>query len=628
MVLPISPGAISLANLQLEYGGQVPISLSEFYGFGNGPSTSTRQIDLGRFRQQGSSGGIPNPITDGLLFNFDAKDFNSYPGTGSTWNDISGNARNMSLIGSPTFIESQAINFAGTLTPLQYAEIANNTWIPQGTSPRTYECYVRMNAWVPAQAGATISFLWSKTSPNNQACSFGFNVSTFNSNGIVNLILGTQGGGNFSEATDSYTLPNPATYLGSYHHYAFTYDGSIAKMYIDGSLVFTSASGKQFHTNTAQMRWMIFDPTNANFRWPVNATMRGARLYNRALSDIEMANNYASWGSGSQGVVNPSLSNINLGGASTTVHTGIAFTSTFTFNVPVFGFNANKINLTNANKGSFTGAGGTTTYSLQIIPTGGQTITLGIASTASFNAGNVGNNPVNASYQYVAPSSGLTPSLLVVNLSARDSSSYPGTGTTWTNVGLGTTNPSYYNVTLSDATFNSANPKSFTLAGGSSMTIPRPISSDFTISCWFKTTQVAGNGANQWWEGNGLLDAEVGGSTTDYGITIGQGIVMFGVGAPDTTIRSTSTVNTGNWVYVVATREKSTGNMKLYVNGTLEASTTSSQTGDLIAVPNLQIGNGSNGGYVGSIGDIQVWNSVLSQNDIDNNYANGRSYYV
>jgi len=403
MALPISPGAISLANLQLQYGGQVPISLGEFYGFGNGPSTSTRQIDLGRFRQV--AGPVPpNQITDGLLFSFDAKDPNSYVGTGSTWNDISGNSRNMTLVNSPTFVESQAINFAGTLSPLQYAQLSDAAWIPSGTSPRSYECYLKMNAWVPGQAGATVAFIWTKTLPNQQACSFGFNVSSFNSSGIVYLILGTQGGGNFSEATDRYQLPNPATYLGSYHQYGFTYDGDVAKMYIDGALVFTAA-GKQFHTvPTAPLRWMVFDPGNANFRWPVNATMRGARLYNRALSDSEMANNYAVWTADpNRGVVFPSRSTITLGGASTTTHIGLGFTNTITFDTPVFGFNRDKIDLTNATKGTFTGAGGTTTYSLQIIPTGEGVITLGIGSTASFNAGNVGNNPVSATYAYIPP---------------------------------------------------------------------------------------------------------------------------------------------------------------------------------------------------------------------------------
>ncbi|MBN2892784.1 MAG: hypothetical protein JXL97_13025 [Bacteroidales bacterium] len=43
---------------------------------------------------------------------------------------------------------------------------------------------------------------------------------------------------------------------------------------------------------------------------------------------------------------------------------------------------------------------------------------------------------------------------------------------------------------------------------------PRSISSDFTIEYWIKTTQVGASGVN-WYNGNGIVDAEVGGVTND-----------------------------------------------------------------------------------------------------------------
>ena len=45
----------------------------------------------------------PKIITDGLVLALDAGDIKSYPGTGTTWKDRSGNALNGTLLNSPTF---------------------------------------------------------------------------------------------------------------------------------------------------------------------------------------------------------------------------------------------------------------------------------------------------------------------------------------------------------------------------------------------------------------------------------------------------------------------------------------------------------------------------------------------
>jgi hypothetical protein len=42
-------------------------------------------------------------VTDGLVLSLDAGDRNSYPGTGTTWFDLSGNNNNAALVNGPTF---------------------------------------------------------------------------------------------------------------------------------------------------------------------------------------------------------------------------------------------------------------------------------------------------------------------------------------------------------------------------------------------------------------------------------------------------------------------------------------------------------------------------------------------
>lgn len=58
----------------------------------------------------------PSLPTTGLVLNLDAENASSYPGTGSTWTDISGNGKHCSLNGGFSFISAspKAISFNGS----------------------------------------------------------------------------------------------------------------------------------------------------------------------------------------------------------------------------------------------------------------------------------------------------------------------------------------------------------------------------------------------------------------------------------------------------------------------------------------------------------------------------------
>jgi len=149
--------------------------------------------------------------------------------------------------------------------------------------------------------------------------------------------------------------------------------------------------------------------------------------------------------------------------------------------------------------------------------------------------------------------------------------------------------------------------------------LPKPTLNSFTIEYWVKTTQASPSGT-QWYQGNGIVDAEVGGSTSDFGTVLLNNKLAFGVGNPDITIQSTTSINTGNWIHVAATWDGTTGAMKLYINGVLEASTTGA-TGSRIAPPSIRIGAIQTGinYFNGTIDELRIWNVVRSQSDIQSN---------
>jgi hypothetical protein len=221
--------------------------------------------------------------------------------------------------------------------------------------------------------------------------------------------------------------------------------------------------------------------------------------------------------------------------------------------------------------------------------------------------------------QTQTPSPNIIQTGLIVNLDAGQSSSYPGSGSTWTNIGSG---GATYNATLLNSPTYSSNYGGILTFNGTnqSTSITRPVQDDFTLNVWFRTTSNAGT-AVQWYNGIGLMDCEVGTLTNDFGLTIGAGKLMFGVGNPDTTIISPLTYNNGLWYNVTATRVKSTGAMVLYVNG-VQVATGTSNTNTLNAATTMYIGLGATSGLFlnGSLGVCQAYTVALTASQVLQNY--------
>ena len=212
---------------------------------------------------------------------------------------------------------------------------------------------------------------------------------------------------------------------------------------------------------------------------------------------------------------------------------------------------------------------------------------------------------------------------LLTYLDAGNPASY--TGTTWRNL-ISTS----YNATLDTApTFNSANRGSLVYNGTNSRTtITRMVSTDFSLCCWFKTTSTNGTGTDNWWRGGPLVDAEIGGATTDFGLSIGNGRVMLGIGSPDTTIRSPTSLNDGIWHYAVGTRISSSGAIALYIDG-VSVATGTARTGALTAQPTIFTGTGYNAAnFAGNISIIQIYDKALTLTEVVQNYNAIKGRYI
>jgi hypothetical protein len=121
-------------------------------------------------------------------------------------------------------------------------------------------------------------------------------------------------------------------------------------------------------------------------------------------------------------------------------------------------------------------------------------------------------------------------------------------------------------------------------------TSPVNVANDFTIECWIRCSAAANNGTvsaqangDGWISGNIFIDRDVygNGDFGDFGFAIGTGtgvptgqrVVAFGIDrlGSGITIRGNRNVADNSWHHIAVTRNSSTGEVRLFVDGFLDA---------------------------------------------------------
>jgi hypothetical protein len=149
----------------------------------------------------------------------------------------------------------------------------------------------------------------------------------------------------------------------------------------------------------------------------------------------------------------------------------------------------------------------------------------------------------------------------------------------------------------------------------STVQVGNPVVNDFTIAFWVRTTQIGG--VPQWYNGAGLVDGDVPFTANDFGTALVGSKFAFGVGNPDVTIQSTVSVNDGSWHHCVATRHQATGQIRVYVDGNLQA--TGNATRNTLNGPaTLRLGSIASGaGYFnGSLDDVRIFYRTLNSEEV------------
>ena len=191
----------------------------------------------------------------------------SYPGTGTTWTDLSGNGNNGTISGSPTYTSSGTSNYFtinSGATINQYIDTA----VPTPTLPIT------INFWIyPTSVTATKLNLYD-TAPNSPNVLRIYNglIDWWNASPTISLLTRLT-------ANNWYNL----TIIYSYN------TNRTITLYINGSLI-TTATG----STTATYAWTKFliGNVNGNTDGVFSGRIALAQIYNRQLTATEISTNF------------------------------------------------------------------------------------------------------------------------------------------------------------------------------------------------------------------------------------------------------------------------------------------------------------------------------------------------
>ena len=204
----------------------------------------------------------------GNLLDIDASKMSSYPQTGTSWRDLSGQGNNGTLGSGVTWDSNGWMYFNGTQTtdyqvaiPINRGQLGNNmsveaTFKYDGSSGAGYRPIIGGN-----DPGLGTEFFLGKNSGNN--------------------FFGVQDG-NY----DGGFVTSPNVFDGNWHHMVYTYDNNTGALYLDGTL---RNSGYFSKCNDGEQIY-IGAEVQEGYWW--NGNISQAKYYTQTLTGTQVKQNY------------------------------------------------------------------------------------------------------------------------------------------------------------------------------------------------------------------------------------------------------------------------------------------------------------------------------------------------
>ena len=209
----------------------------------------------------------PSTTLNGLVLSVDASNVKSYPGTGSTWFDLSPSQTTFSLNNGPAYTAGTPgyISFDGTD---DYAQTASAVLPAANSSPITLEAVCLTTTTAPGYQtvlGTAGSF-----------SQIGFSTSNFAG--------GRNGGGGNTLYSSIVSIS-----ANRWYHMCMTYDGTNGRFYLDGALIYIGSIGINGTSNGVSLL-STYSSGAASER--LTGRIAIARAYNITLTTAQVYQNF------------------------------------------------------------------------------------------------------------------------------------------------------------------------------------------------------------------------------------------------------------------------------------------------------------------------------------------------
>jgi hypothetical protein len=274
--------SINFTSSTLEYGGATSnnsylnqnISNIQLYN----KALSAPEV-LQNYNAQKSRFGFYDFIQSGLTYSYDAGNYLSYPRSGTTWSNMSNGSNNGTLTNGPVW----SSNSGGTIT-----FDGSDDYVAAGNGKTLNNMTVQMSVSVLSNAGGYKGFVGAVGSGNDFDTGFNIDMQggstvSFSKCSIEGGFLRVGGGTNFMTSS----VP-----FGQWKNICFTISPTYIQFYLDGV--------KQFGTNrlnngssTIGMNSLVIGARPYSLpNTSINANIRDVIIYDRALSDSEVVQNF------------------------------------------------------------------------------------------------------------------------------------------------------------------------------------------------------------------------------------------------------------------------------------------------------------------------------------------------
>lgn len=222
-------------------------------------------------------------VQDGLVFNIDAGVSSSYPGSGSTWVDLTGNA-NLTLYNSPSYTTSNngGIVFNGTTMYARTALAVSTTSAVSVAGTFTIEQVFKPTAYQASAYAGLTNMLLTKNFAGNT-----FNYGTQISNNTTFLFLKRTS----PESIQAVTWTVPAM-LKNVNHATVVISGLNVSLYFNSVFISTKTLLGLPIAPNATNEYLYVSTNIVSTQTCFIGEYYAGRIYNRALSDIEIKKNF------------------------------------------------------------------------------------------------------------------------------------------------------------------------------------------------------------------------------------------------------------------------------------------------------------------------------------------------